>query len=78
MPGYHRHRVKGSPMTNDAPKELAPNARFPETGEFPTGPEVGEPLPNFTLMDQQGRPVNFEAARDGQRALVVFHRSARW
>jgi len=65
-------------MTNDAPKELAPNFRFPETGDFPTGPEVGEPLPDFTLMDQHGRPVNFAAARDGQRALVVFHRSARW
>jgi peroxiredoxin len=55
-----------------------PNFRFPETGDFPTGPEVGDPLPNFTLMDQHGRPVNFEAARNGQRALVVFHRSARW
>ncbi|MGE3855333.1 MAG: hypothetical protein AB7G21_00095 [Dehalococcoidia bacterium] len=65
-------------MTNDTPQELAPNMRCPETGEFPTGPEVGERLPNFTLMDQRGRPVNIEVERAGQRALVVFHRSARW
>lgn len=65
-------------MTNDAPKELAANLRYPETGDFPTGPEVGELLPDFTLMDQRGRPVNFTAERAGQRALVVFHRSARW
>ena len=65
-------------MTSDAPRELQPNFRFPETGEFPTGPEVGEALPDFTLMDQHGRPVNFASARGGQRALVVFHRSARW
>lgn len=65
-------------MTTGQPQQPAPNFRFPETGEFPTGPEVGQPLPNFTLMDQRGRPVNFEAERAGQRALVVFHRSARW
>lgn len=64
-------------MTDETPLP-APNLRFPETGDFPTGPEVGAPLPDFTLMDQHGRPVNFEAARGGQRALVVFHRSARW
>lgn len=65
-------------MTSDAPQEPRPNLRFPETGEFPTGPEVGALLPDFTLMNQHSRPVNFSAERGGQRALVVFHRSARW
>ncbi len=65
-------------MTSDTPKETPPNLRFPESGEFPTGPEVGELLPDFTLLDQHGAPVNFAGARDRKRALVVFHRSARW
>jgi len=65
-------------MTSDAPKEPPANLRFPETGDFPTGPEVGELLPDFTLLDQHGNTVNFTEARGGQRALVVFHRSARW
>ena len=65
-------------MTSDAPQELPPNFRFPDTGEFPTGPDVGEALPDFTLSDQHGRRVSFTAERAGQQALVVFHRSARW
>ena len=65
-------------MTNDAPQELRPQTRFPETGDFPTGPEVGEVLSDFTLLDQHGEPVNLTTARAGRRALVVFHRSARW
>ncbi len=64
-------------MTTEG-QELRPNFRFPETGEFPTGPEVGEMLPDFTLMDQHGRPVNFGSTRGDDKALVVFHRSARW
>lgn len=65
-------------MTSEAREELPPSRRNPPTEEFPTGPEVGERLPDFTLPDQHGRPVNITAARDGGRALVVFHRSARW
>ena len=60
------------------PEEVRPNFRTPETYDFPTGPAVGEPLPDFTLPDQSGRPVNFSEARGGNRALVMFHRSARW
>jgi peroxiredoxin len=52
--------------------------RTPETDDFATGPAIGEALPDFTLPDQQGAVANFTAARDGKRALVVFHRSARW
>ena len=65
-------------MTTEQPAELPPNFRYPETADFPTGPDVGERLPDFTLPDQRGTPVNFTEARAGRRALVVFHRSARW
>ena len=51
---------------------------MPESDDFPSGPAIGEALPDFTLSDQSGEPVNFTAARDGRRALVMFHRSSRW
>jgi peroxiredoxin len=46
--------------------------------EFPTGPEVGELLPDFTLPDQHGRPVTLSQARGGRQALVIFYRSVSW
>ena len=45
---------------------------------FPTGPDVGEPAPDFALVDQRGRTVTLSDVLRGSRALVVFHRSARW
>jgi cytochrome oxidase Cu insertion factor (SCO1/SenC/PrrC family) len=64
----------------EQPQEQAtrPTGRTPESDDFSTGPAIGEPLPDFTLSDQRGEPVNFSRARDGKRALVIFHRSARW
>jgi len=45
---------------------------------FPTGPAIGEALPDFTLPDQDGTPVDYETARAGRRAMIVLHRSASW
>ena len=42
------------------------------------GPAVGERFPDIILPDQRGQPVNLHQARNGRRALVVFHRSAGW
>jgi len=42
------------------------------------GPAVGEHFPDVTLPDQHGQHVNLHQARNGRRALVVFHRSAGW
>lgn len=53
-------------------------ARSAEAVDHPTGPDVGERLPDITLPDQTGTPVNIEEARGEGRALVVFHRSLRW
>ena len=66
-------------MTQDqTPAATPPPRRDPDDDNFPTGPEVGEALPAFALTDQYGHTVDFEASRGGRRALVVFHRSARW
>jgi peroxiredoxin len=51
---------------------------MPATDEFAKGPDVGHPLPDFTLPDQTGTMVNFDSFRDGRRAMVMFHRSAGW
>lgn len=64
-------------MTTE-PTETRPTMRFPESDEFPTGPEIGQPLPDFTLVDQHGNTVNFTEARAGRRSLVVFQRSTMW
>ena len=58
--------------------EPPPTQRNPTDDHFPTGPEVGELLPDFTLTDQHGTAVNFHESRGSRRALVLFHRSARW
>ena len=44
----------------------------------PTGPEVGERLPDFTLTSASGRTVSFHEDRRGERAAVVFFRSVVW
>jgi len=67
-------------MTDQSPGaiELPPTRRAPATDEFPTGPAVGELLPDFTLPDQHGIVRNFATMRGDERALVVFYRSTRW
>ena len=47
-------------------------------GDFPTGPEVGTRLPDVVATDQHGRLIDLHADREGQPAVLVFHRSAVW
>lgn len=42
------------------------------------GPQLGEPFPDVVLPDQTGRTVDLHTERGGRKALIVFHRSARW
>lgn len=42
------------------------------------GPTLGQRFPDITLTGADGRPVDLHEARGHRRALVVFHRSARW
>ena len=55
-----------------------PGRRYPATNDFPTGPELGEPLPDFALQNQHGELVGFSESRADSRAVVVFYRSAVW
>jgi len=55
-----------------------PARRYPASDEFPTGPEIGERLPTFSLPNQYGRMVDYHADRGDSKSIVVFYRSAVW
>lgn len=63
--------VPGTPI--DHPARV-----YPASDSFPTGPAVGERLPDFTLPNQRGTPVGFHADRGQRKAIVSFQRSAVW
>ena len=54
------------------------NGGDPIGEDFPTGPAVGERVPDFRLPDQFGNLVRFSDARGTDRALILFYRSASW
>jgi len=55
------------------------NGGDPLPGEvFPTGPAVGESLPDFVLPDQHGHMVGSSDVRGDGGVLVLFYRSADW
>jgi hypothetical protein len=62
----------------DAPAPLGHPGRLGLPAGHPTGPELGERLPDFALPDAAGRLVRFHEDRAGARAAVVFFRSAVW
>ena len=55
-----------------------PGRRYPASQEFPTGPAIGERLPEFALPNQRGRVVDYHADRGDSKSIVVFYRSAVW
>lgn len=55
-----------------------PGRRYPAENDFPTGPALGEHLPDFELPNQDGELVDFHADRGDSKAIVVFYRSAVW
>ena len=55
-----------------------PAQRIPASADFPSGPAVGERLPDFVLPNQRGERVDFHADRGDRKAAVVFQRSALW
>ena len=62
----------------EAPAPLGHPGRAGLPDGHPTGPEVGDLLPDFDLPDQNGRRVRFHEDRAGARAVVVFYRSVVW
>jgi len=62
----------------DAPAPLGHLGRLGLELGHPTGPEVGDRLPDFRLSDVHGREIEFHADRGAAKAVVVFFRSAVW
>ena len=42
------------------------------------GPQIGERVPDFTLMDQHGRPRSLASLTGPKGMMLVFYRSADW
>jgi hypothetical protein len=42
------------------------------------GPQVGERVPDFTLLDQTGRSQSLQSIMGRRGAMLVFVRSADW
>lgn len=43
-----------------------------------SGPEVGEKIPPFRAIDQNGRWWGFDSLKGPHGLVLVFHRSADW
>ena len=54
------------------------NAGDPSNENFPTGPAIGEPVPDFELPDQFGNLTRYSKVRGTSQALILFQRSASW
>lgn len=59
-------------------EQLPPARRVPLTDDYPTGPEIGSRLPDFTLPDQHGNATTLSEVGKGRRTVVFFYRSASW
>ena len=55
-----------------------PGRRYPASHDFPSGPEVGERLPDFRLSNQNGEMIEYHSNRGDSKSIVVFYRSAVW
>ena len=62
----------------EGPIQPGTHARSDPTGDFPTGPAVGERLPDIVAPDCRGQVVDVHEARRGGPLVLVFYRSAMW
>ena len=42
------------------------------------GPQLGEPVPDFSLVDQSGTPRTLQSVAGKNGLMLVFFRSADW
>ena len=60
------------------PMQPGKGPRSDPRGDFPTGPEVGEAMPDVLCMAADGARFDLHAHRAGRPAVFVFFRSAVW
>ncbi|MBM46053.1 MAG: hypothetical protein CL458_12120 [Acidimicrobiaceae bacterium] len=61
-----------------APLPAGSGPRSNPLGAFPTGPEVGERLPDVVAVDSDGVTLDLHEDREGKPVVLVFTRSAVW
>ena len=64
--------------TDHAPAPLGHPGRAGLPSGHPTGPAVGDVMPDFELPDAHRQAVRFHADRAGAKSVVVFYRTAVW
>lgn len=47
-------------------------------GDFPTGPEIGQPMPDVRCHTADESPFDLHENRAGRPAVFIFYRSAVW
>lgn len=59
---------------------LVPDLVTAQSGpaSIPSGPAVGEKIPEFEAVDQSGRRQTFATLKGAKGLLLLFHRSADW
>lgn len=50
----------------------------PKQGQQPTGPAIGERLPDIVASGPGGRVIDAHRERNGGPLIAVFYRSATW
>ena len=60
------------------PLKPGTGGRIQPRGEFPTGPGIGERLPDIVAPNHDGQIVDAHAERGDGPLVMVFYRSAVW
>ncbi|MGE3176665.1 MAG: hypothetical protein AB7O32_04305 [Vicinamibacterales bacterium] len=63
------------------PGVASPSAQSPAATRIDVskvGPQVGEPIPDFSLVDQTGKTWTRQSILGPKGAMLVFFRSADW
>lgn len=54
------------------------NSSSTDNFEMITGPAVGERIPDFKGVNQNGELISFDEIKGPNGAMIMFHRSADW
>jgi cytochrome oxidase Cu insertion factor (SCO1/SenC/PrrC family) len=63
--------VSGAAAAQSMPAQSPPDVQK-------LGPQVGEPIPDFTLPDQRGQARSLDSLMGPNGLMLVFFRSADW
>jgi len=58
--------------------QTPPSISSPGVDPATLGPAVGEPIPRFEVLDQEGRQRDFASVTGPKGLVLVFFRSADW